>query len=544
MQKTSFTSRAVQTISAGISILLLLTVILCFAIPYAKAVIPAFGSSHTTGYSAARIISIIWYTFKEAFISTLISVAIGVPAAYFVSQKKFPGREFLLSLGAIPLCIPPLIVALGYIATFGMNGIFNRFLMTTFKLENPPLQFLYSFWGIVITQGFYNFPLVMVTVSDRWETIDKRQSDAAKMLGASNFKIFSTITVHQISGAIISSCIPVFIFCFFSFMIVLLFGSIGGTTLEVAIYHAGRSDLDFHSVAVLSLIESLCALLVMEVYAVFEKKHEKENPISLKKNNTNSDFSPISAVLFLSIILLIALFFLTPIISIFLSSISDKKGSLTLSVWKNVFSMKGFLPSLKNTITTACATASFCSIAGFCYAVFVRLSPLKKNTLIRTIPILPMAVSSVAMGIGMSMTVKQGNQLTLIAAQSALYWPFAYRQLQTHLSAIPQDVINGANLLSPNPLDKIFKIIIPYSWRGIISAFGFTFAMSCGDATLPLVLAIPRFDTLALFTYRLAGSYRFSQASASGFLLGIICAAVFLIANRIKSPHNSKRSPQ
>ena len=66
------------------------------------------------------------------------------------------------------------------------------------------------------------------------------------------------------------------------------------------------------------------------------------------------------------------------------------------------------------------------------------------------------------------------------------------------------------------------------------SAICFCFAVSAGDTTLPLVLAIPHFDTLSLFTYRLAGAYRFNEACASGVILGIICAGIFKLSMKKK----------
>jgi thiamine transport system permease protein len=65
--------------------------------------------------------------------------------------------------------------------------------------------------------------------------------------------------------------------------------------------------------------------------------------------------------------------------------------------------------------------------------------------------------------------------------------------------------------------------------------------MSAGDATLPLVLALQKFDTLSLFTYRLAGSYRFPEACASGLVLGLICMTVFSVASHVSFQPNSRR---
>ena len=57
-------------------------------------------------------------------------------------------------------------------------------------------------------------------------------------------------------------------------------------------------------------------------------------------------------------------------------------------------------------------------------------------------------------------------------------------------------------------------------------------AISAGDATLPLVLSMQKFSTLSLFTYRLAASYRFTEACVSGLILGLVCSIVFFAAKR------------
>ena len=102
---------------------------------------------------------IYFYTLKIAVFSTLIAAVIGLVTSFFTANRKFYGRRLLLSLSAIPLCIPPLIVALGYVGFWGVNGFVNKLFGTNFS-------FLYSTLGIVIAQGFYNFPLVTGIVTD------------------------------------------------------------------------------------------------------------------------------------------------------------------------------------------------------------------------------------------------------------------------------------------------------------------------------------------------------------------------------------------
>lgn len=528
-----------------ICIAVFILVSISFAVPFIKAVTPAFYTDKSFEKSfylnTSQLFSTITFTFAQALVSTLISVVIGVPAAFFIAKRKFFGRKFLVSFSSVPLCIPALIVALGFISTFGMAGYFNRILMSLFKLKEPPLTFLYSFWGIVITQGFYNFPLVMKTVSDSWSILNTDEEDSARLLGAGEFKIFRTITFFQIIPSIISAVIPIFLFCFFSFMIVLLFGATGCTTLEVAIYHAGRSTLDFRTAGILSLIETLCALLIIFFYSKAENSGVQSKGVSFipQKREYFCKDKAYEIIIFAILLLFIFIFFFIPLLSILIASFTSRSGGFmhfSLDAWKRLFKMKSFLSSFLNTLTIAFATGIFCSITGFIYALFLRRKdPYNSHTLLKTIPMIPMAVSSVVMGLGMSMLVKKGTPFILVLAQVSLFWPFAFRQIYSHMIKIPEDLLNAADLLSRHFCSSLFRILIPYTWKGILSAFAFCFALSAGDASLPLVLSIPKFNTLALFTYRLAGSFKFAEASASGLLLGILCIAVFVLAQKINS---------
>ena len=140
--------------------------------------------------------------------------------------------------------MPPLIVALGYVSFFGMNGTANSILRGLGFNTGDNKTFLYSTAGIIIAQGFYNFPLITKIMNDAWTRLPKEQENAARLLGTGEKRLFFTITLPQLSGAIAAACIPVFLFCFFSFMIVLLFSPLGKSTIEVEIYHSIRTTLN------------------------------------------------------------------------------------------------------------------------------------------------------------------------------------------------------------------------------------------------------------------------------------------------------------
>ncbi|MDY4466368.1 MAG: iron ABC transporter permease [Candidatus Treponema excrementipullorum] len=536
-------------VAVAVSVVLLFLIISFFVLPLFYAFFPLFTADvgeETPLWNilfSSKVLKVALYTLKQGLLSMVVALLIGIPAGFFTATRQFPGKKFMLSLSAIPLCVPPLLVALGYVMFFGMQGVLNRWCMALWNLEEPLIEFLYSLWGIVLAQGFYNFPLVMKTCHDAWRQVSVREYSAACLLGASPFRIFRTITVVQLLPAIASSGMVVFLYSFFSFVIVLLFGGVGTTVLEVEIYQAARSSLNFPLAATLALTETLIAFGVLLLYGLLERKSRESRGLAWDAETFYpkkiQGFTEKLSALILAF--LVILFFLMPFVQILFSALSQKvpgfsggtTGKISLGNFIALFSRESFYVSFLNTLKVGIASGVLAVCVALTFACLVKiLDPEKKSMTSRIIPLLPMAVSSVVLAFGITQVISGGTVAVLILLQASLYWPFAFRQISGAMDRIPLDVLNGATLLSPFSLDGVFKIYIPLCRRNILSALGFCFALSCGDTTLPLVLGIPRFETLALYTYNLAGSYRFQEACACGVILALLTVPVFLISNR------------
>lgn len=480
-------------------------------------------------YLTEKVINALFFTVKQAFCSSAFALVIGLPLAFFVAKRKFLGKGVLNFLSSIPYCMPTLLVVLGFVMFYGMNGTLNKFLVgvgTFFgiaKEKIPQFTALYSFWGIVLTHGFFNFPIIMRMCSDAWATIPTNQAEAAKLLGASEWRIFRTITVFQIAPAVASSFMLVFLYCFFSFIIVLMFGSVGCSTMEVEIFQAIRSSFDVPLAIRLTIIETVVALFFVLLFSQIEKKAKRNTGIKSKRVLLKPVTSKCEKICLSILLFVVFLFLIMPLLMIFAKA---------FSTFSQVFSRKTFWPAVKNTVIVAFFTGFLCTILGSCYALFVhKIDRKKQNHILRTIlPMIPMAVSPIAIGLFLILLIGKGSVFSLVIVQSLLTWPFAYRQIIASLNRLPLSLEESLSLLSFKRIDKFRRFYFPLCYRSFICAFAFSFAISAGDASLPLVLAIPKFDNLSLFIYRLAGSYRFDQACAAGCVLALLTAGVYFVA--------------
>ena len=233
-----------------------LAVVLAFILPFITGFIPLFSDRYDfsllIGYgtqedgSMSRILKITAFTIAQALISAFLATGVGLAAAFFCANRNFRMRSIVLALSSVPLCVPAVIIALGFILFFGTNGIFNTLIRFLFRIDRPIITSLFSLKGIILIHAFYNFPLAMKTITHMWERLGWEAEQAAELLGANRFRIFTTITLPALFHPVAASFLLIFLFCFFSFIIILLFGSLGVTTLEVELYKTARASLNMH----------------------------------------------------------------------------------------------------------------------------------------------------------------------------------------------------------------------------------------------------------------------------------------------------------
>jgi len=120
------------------------------------------------------------FTAYQALLSTVVSVAVGLPGAYLLARFEFPGREFLRSVTILPFVMPSIMVAVGFLAMFGRTGVVNDLLAV---VGLGPIRLVFTLEIIVLAHAFYNAPLVTRLVTAAWESVDTRRVETARTLG-------------------------------------------------------------------------------------------------------------------------------------------------------------------------------------------------------------------------------------------------------------------------------------------------------------------------------------------------------------------------
>lgn len=187
-------------------------------------------------------LSPVWISLKTAFTATIITFFLGIAAARWMVRHQVKGQDIIDGLFILPLVLPPTVVGFGLLLLFGRNGPIGKLL---FQLGTTVI---FSWSATVITATVVGFPLMYQTVRGAFEQIEPNLEDAARTLGASEWKVFWKVTVPLAWPGIAAGTILAFARSLGEFgATLMLAGNIPGRTqtIPIAIYfavEAGRSD--------------------------------------------------------------------------------------------------------------------------------------------------------------------------------------------------------------------------------------------------------------------------------------------------------------
>lgn len=181
----------------------------------------------------------VWLSIKTAAIAGMIVIVFGTIAGRLLSRKNFRGKVLLETFLLLPMVLPPTVVGFFLIVIFGKNSPVGQFLEWLFQ---QPVVF--TWYAAVIAAVVVAFPLMYQSAKAGFEAIDKDIEDAARIDGASEWRIFLYISIPLASKSLISGSILSFARALGEFGATLMFaGNIPGETqtIPTAIYIAIES---------------------------------------------------------------------------------------------------------------------------------------------------------------------------------------------------------------------------------------------------------------------------------------------------------------
>lgn len=509
------------------------------------------------GFNIARIGQTLGFTFYQALLSMLLTLVLGLPAAYVFARFDFPGKKLLRTLTSIPFILPTVVVAASINTLIGPNGWLNLLLMKLFSLDTAPIQFVNSLGAILVAHVFYNLSVVIRLVGTAWAQLDNRLVQAARVLGASSRRAFLEISLPLLAPVILSASMLVFMFDFTSFGVVLLLGGPQNATLEVEIYTQAMYFLNLPMAGVLSVIQLAVTFLIMLVYTRLGKKSTTSHPqADTLRRPASKQAKALVAVIVIALVVAQVL----PLVSLASSSFTRMEAArgergevqtgLTLDYYRQLFVNQRqsifYVPpatAIRNSVYYGLITVLIATSLGT-LASFALNKPAKANRWMDPVMMLPMGTSAVTLGLGFILVFNKPPidlrtfPILLPIAHSLVAMPFVIRTMKPAIASIPANIRQAAAVLGASPLRIWREVDLPLISRAVTVSALFSFTISLGEFGATSFLTRPEMPTIPVAIYRYLsqpGAANYGQAMAMATILMLVCALAVLLIEWLDS---------
>lgn len=502
----------------------------------------------------------------QAGASTLLTLALGLPAAYAFARYRFPGDRLLRALAGVPFVMPAVVVAAAFAALLGPRGLANTTLQGLLGLDQPPIQLLGTLPMILIAHAFYNVSVVIRIVGGFWSAIDPRLESAAATLGASRWQTLWRVTLPLALPAIGSAAALVFLFTFGSFGVVLLLGNARWATLEVEIYRQTAQLLRLDVAAALALIQMLATVALGLVNSRLQARTAAPlamRPASDTRAAPRRTGPRVLAGFAAAVSLLLCGL---PLAALVAGSLPLDGGLDPSSLFRYFIALERnprgsafFVPPLeaiRNSVLAATATAGLALALGLPLAVGMtagggaQTADRRRSSALRglldALLLLPLGTSAVTLGLGYIVAFNRpplqmvGSPWLIPLAHTLIALPFVVRTLTPALRALDPRLRQAAAVLGSPPWRARLEIDLPLLAQPLIAALAFAFATSLGEFGASLLISRPEFPTVPVVIARLLGqpgALNYGQALAMSSLLMAVTAIGMLLIDRLQPNH-------
>jgi thiamine transport system permease protein len=479
----------------------------------------------------ADVLHLAAFTLGQAAASTVLTLAVGMPVAWLLARVDLPGRTLMRVLVTVPFVLPTVVV-----------GVAFRVLL----VDGGPLGWLHldgTVWAILLAHAFFNTAVVARTVGGLWSHLDPRAEQAARSLGASPLRAFTSVTLPALAPAVASAASVVFLFCATSFGVVLVLGGSRYRTLETEVYTRTVDYLDLRTAAALSLLQLVVVLAALAVGA--RARRRRETALSLRPTASTARrprgrtwFGVVGAL-----VVVVGLLGVPPLVLV-LRSFSVVGWSLDayrgLGVSRN--GATG-LDALSTSLRTATDATVISVVMGLLAAVALARARGRLGSLADGALMLPLGVSAVTVGFGFLITLGslpgdlRTSPLLVPIAQALVATPLVVRTLLPALRSVDERLRQAAAVLGASPLRVWREVDLPLVARAVAAATGFAYVVSLGEFGATTFLARPDRPTLPVLVGTLIsrpGAENTATALAAATVLVVATAVVVAVVESVR----------
>ena len=517
--------------------------------PLAILLVDSFVGDGTFGFGTfqrifamPRFTTAITNTLKVGFLVGILSALIGLLFAYvevYVRMGRFVGGLFKV-VSTLPVVSPPFVLSLSMIMLFGKAGIITRFLLGIY--DNS----VYGFWGIVVVQTLTFFPVCYMMLKGLLKNIDPSLEEAARDMGASRWKVFTSVTLPLMLPGLGNAFLVTFIESIADFANPMI---IGGSydTLATTIYLQITGSYDKPGAAAMAVV-LLCITLLMFVVQKYYLEAKTAATLTGKASRARmliEDKSvkvPLTILCALAAGFVILMYLCVPIGACF-PTWGFKFFPLTGKWFGLVFTRYHGLQAFRDSFVLSLISAPITALLSMIISYLVVKRKFKAKGFIEAVSMLAMAVPGTVLGVGYirgfaSGVFNTGFLQGLYGTGLILIIVFVVRSLPTGtrsgisaLRQIDKSIEESAYDMGADSLKVFMTVTLPLIKDSFLSGLVTAFVRSITAISAIILLVTPQFLLITVQINEFAEKGSYSLACAFATILIVITYGAVLLMN-------------
>lgn len=456
-----------------------------------------------------------------AAVTTLATTLLCLPLAHALARYRYRGQALLSGLLLVPLVLPPFVGAIGLEHFLGRFGTVNLVLMQLgLMAPGEPIDWLGrgGFSGIVAMQVLHLYPVLYLNLAAAWANIDPTLEDAARNLGAGEFRVFRTVTFPLLLPGYFAGASLIFVWSFTDLGTPLVFQK--SRLLPVQIFDQvsdpQRTNPVAFALVVITLLVS-AGLFYLARWVVARGSYSGSGKGAVAGGAPTA--SPARTLCVWTGVGLLTLLALLPHVGVALTAVAQRWNftplpeAYTTAYLTDVWSNRVAATSIRNSLLYSAAGTTLDLVLGIVIAWLVVRRPTWLTGLLDGLATLPLALPGLVLAFGyltcyaaifQSIPASSGMNLAwladgfdpgknpvplLIVAYAIRRLPYVTRSAQAGLQQVPAVLEEAAENLGASRWRVARTVTVPLIAANVIAGAVLTFAFALLEVSDSLMLA-------------------------------------------------------
>lgn len=210
--------------------------------------------------TSSIVVQAISLSLATSLTATLLALCFGLPLAYLLARRQFPGKMIVDTLIDLPMILPPSVAGIALLLTFGRRGLIGAF------LAELGVTLAFTQIAVVMAQTFVAAPYFVKSATAAFLSVERELEQSAAIDGASPLQVFLIITVPLSWPVLSGGLVMTWARALGEFGATIIFAGnlVGRTqTMPLAIYLGFERDLQQAIVLALVLLGVAFLMLVI-----------------------------------------------------------------------------------------------------------------------------------------------------------------------------------------------------------------------------------------------------------------------------------------